>query len=564
MANISQIELPSGMTYTLKDSSALHGNTGGIFYGTCATAKATAEKAVVCEDFTSSNLIAGAIILVTFSATNSAIVSDLLLNVNSTGAKPIKYINNGTLGNLQAAGHLRANTTYFFVYDGTNWVLMLNYNTTYTAMSESEMQTGTATTARSITASRLKEAVGYHAPVQSVNGSTGAVTLSVPTKTSDLTNDSGYISTETDPVFIASDAYGINSSDIANWDGKSSVSINKKTTTGTNIFDITIDGVTTQLYAPTSGGGGVTDYDQLTSRPQINSNTLTGNKSSADLGLADASHSHVKADITDFPAIPSKTSDLTNDSGFITGYTETDPVFTASAACGISSSDITNWNGKYAKPSGGIPETDLTSSVQTSLGLADTALQSFTETDPTVPSWAKASTKPSYTASEISGLIDMFYPVGSYYETSDTTFDPNITWGGTTWVLETAGQVHVSGAASGTYVVNNADDNNGVGASDGGEALHNITEDEMPRHRHGAPSSTYDAFMVFNYGAVETGLAETRVTQATSGNRYAVTNTNSKFDASYSMYTAYVGNGATNAMSLMQPYIVVNRWHRTA
>lgn len=44
--------------------------------------------------------------------------------------------------------------------------------------------------------------------------------------------------------------------------------------------------------------------------------------------------------------IPTKTSDLTNDSGFLTSYTETDPVFTASAAHGISASDITNWNGK--------------------------------------------------------------------------------------------------------------------------------------------------------------------------------------------------------------------------
>ena len=36
-------------------------------------------------------------------------------------------------------------------------------------------------------------AVTYTAPVQSVNGQTGAVTVSVPTKTSDLQNDSGYI-----------------------------------------------------------------------------------------------------------------------------------------------------------------------------------------------------------------------------------------------------------------------------------------------------------------------------------------------------------------------------------
>ena len=46
--------------------------------------------------------------------------------------------------------------------------------------------------------------------------------------------------------------------------------------------------------------------------------------------------------------IPSKTSDLTNDSGFITGYTETDPVFSASAAHGISSSDISAWNAKQS------------------------------------------------------------------------------------------------------------------------------------------------------------------------------------------------------------------------
>lgn len=38
-------------------------------------------------------------------------------------------------------------------------------------------------------------AVTYTAPVTSVNGNTGAVTISVPTKVSDLTNDSGYLTT---------------------------------------------------------------------------------------------------------------------------------------------------------------------------------------------------------------------------------------------------------------------------------------------------------------------------------------------------------------------------------
>jgi hypothetical protein len=44
--------------------------------------------------------------------------------------------------------------------------------------------------------------------------------------------------------------------------------------------------------------------------------------------------------------VPTKVSDLTNDSGFITGYTETDPVFSASAAAGITSSNISAWNAK--------------------------------------------------------------------------------------------------------------------------------------------------------------------------------------------------------------------------
>lgn len=50
--------------------------------------------------------------------------------------------------------------------------------------------------------------------------------------------------------------------------------------------------------------------------------------------------------------VPTKVSDLTNDSGFISSYTETDPVFSASAASGITSSDITNWNSKASNLSG--------------------------------------------------------------------------------------------------------------------------------------------------------------------------------------------------------------------
>lgn len=47
-----------------------------------------------------------------------------------------------------------------------------------------------------------------------------------------------------------------------------------------------------------------------------------------------------------------------------------------------------------------------TTKALTPKGTWETFLQSYTETDPTVPSWAKASTKPTYTASEVGALPD--------------------------------------------------------------------------------------------------------------------------------------------------------------
>lgn len=63
---------------------------------------------------------------------------------------------------------------------------------------------------------------------------------------------------------------------------------------------------------------------------------------------------------------------ITSEAGGITS--ESDPIFSASAAATITSANITTWTNKYSKPSGGIPKTDLASAVQTSLGKADAAV----------------------------------------------------------------------------------------------------------------------------------------------------------------------------------------------
>lgn len=63
----------------------------------------------------------------------------------------------------------------------------------------------------------------------------------------------------------------------------------------------------------------------------------------------------------------------------------------------VTDTEKNTWNGKQNVIS------DL-SAIRSGAALGATALQSYTETDPTVPAWAKASTKPSYTASEVGAV----------------------------------------------------------------------------------------------------------------------------------------------------------------
>ena len=73
--------------------------------------------------------------------------------------------------------------------------------------------------------------------------------------------------------------------------------------------------------------------------------------------------------------------------------------------------------------------------------------------------------------------IDLYYPVGTYYETSNADFNPNIKWGGT-WEKEEDGTVLSSkSTVSGSLL--NAEIGTVVG-----EDKHTLTVDEMPKHNH--------------------------------------------------------------------------------
>lgn len=179
-----------------------------------------------------------------------------------------------------------------------------------------------------------------------LTGSDGsASTVTVPTATSDLTNDSGFITSSDVPSA---------STTAPSMDGTASYGSGTTWARSDHVHP------TDTTRAPTSHGSTATTYGIGTGTyyGHVKLSDSTSSTSAASAGIA-ATPAAVKAaydhgGVTSVNGstgavtvtVPEKVSDLTNDSGYISSYTETDPVFSASAASGITSSDITNWNGK--------------------------------------------------------------------------------------------------------------------------------------------------------------------------------------------------------------------------
>lgn len=165
--------------------------------------------------------------------------------------------------------------------------------------------------------------------------------------------------------------------------GGSTVTVTQILTTGTSIATITVDGVATTLYAPANGGGGSTVAWGTVSGYKV---PLTVDGTTKTLLMDGA--------LTDYATQSYVTSQGYITSSALTGYATQSWVgqqgfLTASSLNGYATESWVTQRG-YA--------------TQTWVGL-----QGFltSETDPTVPSWAKASSKPSYSLSEISGTADL-------------------------------------------------------------------------------------------------------------------------------------------------------------
>ena len=187
--------------------------------------------------------------------------------------------------------------------------------------------------------------------------------IKVPTKTSELTNDSGYLTDHQDLSGYA-----------------------KKTDIPTKISQLTNDSGYLTSHQDLSGYAKKTDIP--TSLPASDVYNWAKAKTKPQYTASEVGALPVGT------TIPSKTSDLTNDKGFITDYTETDPT-------------VPSWAKQAQKPKytasevGALPSDTKIPTKVSELTNDKGYITGYTETDPTVPAWAKQAQKPKYTASEV-------------------------------------------------------------------------------------------------------------------------------------------------------------------
>ena len=152
----------------------------------------------------------------------------------------------------------------------------------------------------------------------------------LPTKVSDLENDKGYLTEETDPVFAAQSGQFALKEELFSQDYND---LNNKPDIPTKVSDLENDkGYLTEETDPVFAA------------------------QSGQFALKEELFSQDYNDLNNKPDIPTKVSDLNNDLGFITTYVETDPVYAAQSSQFALKEELfdKNYNSLSNKPE--IPE----------------------------------------------------------------------------------------------------------------------------------------------------------------------------------------------------------------
>ena len=534
-----------------------------LWYGTCGTGASTQAKVVTTSDgdFT---LTTGNMVRVKF--TNAQTYNGTVtLNVDGTGAVDVARV--GTTKTTRY--YWVAGEVVDFVYDGTNFVMSAKgtATTTYYGLTKLSSSINSTSTALAATPNAVKQAYDLADSKQDelVPGT------NIKTITGVSVLGSGDIVTPDDDTTYTLSISGNVLTLTPSSGSPQTVNLPDDDTT----YTLSISGNTLTL----TGSDGSTSTATVPDDDTTYTLSISGN----DLILTPSSGT---AQTITLP-IPTKTSDLTNDSNFVSdaNYVHTDNNFTTAEKnklsgieAGAEANVQSDWNqtnssaDDYIKnkptiptppsPSSTTPLMDGTASVGSEANYArgDHRHPSDTSKQDTLVSGTNIKTingnsllgsgnivipggggtsdydsltnRPQINSVTLTGnksfadlgLIDFFYPVGSYYETSDSSFDPNVTWGGT-WVLEADGLVHIG--AGNRYPVGDT----------GGEETHMLTVNEMPAHAH----NTKGEYVYYGSGS------STGTILLWANGSAAVQQT-----------------GGNVPHNIMQPYVAVNRWHRTA
>lgn len=233
--------------------------------------------------------------------------------------------------------------------------------------------------------------------VTSVNGETGDVVLDIPSKTSDLTNDSGFITTETDPTVPAwakaSTKPSYTASEIGALPSNTTYvsTVNGQSGAVTVGEPLILKGSITVSLSATHGTGTFTlstgDPNEIQTHDEVF--IICSSNLSTDSIILKKSRIEVSQYGTVLYAFFSTT--------FRTAGTGSVYIELTGQPDDEYDWDYATWGVEYW-----VLQDKLASYVSSFNG--NSGAITFTESDPTVPSWAKASSKPSYTATEVGAL----------------------------------------------------------------------------------------------------------------------------------------------------------------
>lgn len=325
-------------------------------YATSSTATGTAAKtATIIPAVTGWELYNGAVVTVKF--TNSNTTTSPTLNINSTGAKPIKTYSGGNLS--EAEYKWDAGATMSFVYDGTNWRIQDSSELTRIKSAETSITENAEAIALRATKTEVSNAVGRFATSTTAKGTAAKVATITPAVTGWALTTGAIVTVKfTNENTATTPTLNVNSTGaktIKAYTGTAALTeAEYKWKAGTTLSFV-YDGTYWRIQDSTTASRLSSAESSITANTEaialrVTSTDLTNaidqevtNRNAAIVAKANEITSSVSETYATKTSVPTKTSDLTNDSDFATeSYADDKASAAETAAKGYADTQINN------------------------------------------------------------------------------------------------------------------------------------------------------------------------------------------------------------------------------